>query len=130
MNWDASVLVVGLVAIVCFAVALHLSGLIWRVRAAVNESLQAMTILTDKTLDTATRERLLQRSARCLLGQSALIVLLVVLVLATPGAVSALGDLFDIAPLASVLEFLLSWEALIVGTVLLAIIPRPGRNAS
>ena len=122
MTWDASVLVVGLATIVCFAVALHISGLVARVRAAIVAARQAMVVFTDKTLDEATKERLLQRDARFLLGQAILIVLTAVIVLAMSGVVLWVSDFLGIASFAIVSDFLLSQEVIIGGTVLVAVV--------
>ena len=122
MTWDASVLVVGLATVVCFAVAFRISGLVAQVHAAIAVARQAIVVFTDKTLDEATKERLLQRDARRLLGQASLIVLTSVFVLATPGVVLWVSDLSGIAPFAVVSDFLLSLEVIIGGTVIVVII--------
>lgn len=122
MTLDASVLVVGLTAVVCFAVALRISGLVAQIHAAIAVARQTIVVFTDKNLDEATKEKLLQRDARRLLGQATLIVLTSVFVLATPGVVLWVSDLSGVAPFAVVSDFLLSLEVIIGGTVIIVMI--------
>ena len=122
MTWDASVLVVGLATVVCFTVAFRISGLVAQVHAAIAVARQAIVVFTDKTLDEATKERLLQRDGRRLLGQATLIVLTSVFVLAAPGVILWVSDLSCVAPFAVVSDFLLSLEVIIGGTVIVVMI--------
>ena len=122
MTPDAGVLVVGLAAVVAFVAAFHVSGLVVRVRAAVAEMREAVTILADKNLDDEAKERLIRRGTLRLFGQSALLALTTILVLAALGAVVWIGHLIGLAPFAATADLLLSWRVIVGGTVAVAAI--------
>ena len=128
MTWDAGVLVVGVVALVSFALAFHFSGLATRMRNAAVATREAMGVLTDGTPSDSEKERLVQHCALRLFGHAARTALTLVLVLSGPGVVLWVGEISGVAPFAAVWTLLLSWEAIVGHLVIFVAVVLVGRR--
>ena len=116
---DGGVLAIGLAAIAAFVAAFYWSGLVARASAAVGVAQDAMTVIGDKTLEDEEKQPLVQAAALRLFGHFGLITLTAFLVLLAPGLVIWLADMAGVAPLSAVTDFLLSWQVILISTVVI-----------
>lgn len=104
---------VGLVSAAAFAAALWFSGLVGKARGAVSDARAAMAVMGDAGLDDDAKEARIQAAARGMFASFGAIVLRCAVVLAAPAAAIYGADLAGLADADAVIDFLLSWEALI-----------------
>jgi len=126
---DFGVIAVGVGAILAFAGAFHVSGLVARARIVMATANEAMAVMADKSLDDDAKEARAQAASIKLFGHAGIIFVLGALVLAAPAAAMWLGGVVGLADFDSSLAFLMRWDVIVVASfVFIALIWLAGRR--
>lgn len=116
------VVVTSAAAVLAFAAAFHVSGLVGKALAVVATTRDTMRVIGDSTLDDDAKETQVQRASKLLFVDFAAITLRAIAVLLVPLATIYLADLADLAEFDAVMAFLLSWEFILATCALAAVV--------